>query len=221
MLNKDLIIKVLSLFVFILFIGFALIVFIIDRRMSALNAAYIFHDIEKTPPKSAALVLGTVKYAHGRINKFYAYRIDAAAELFKSGKVKAIVVSGDNSRKGYDEPTDMKNDLIGRGVPERYITADYAGFRTYDSIIRAKAIFGLDDYIIVSQPSHCERALFIARAKGHNAIAFSAQDVGGVYGKKIRLREALARFRAALDVNVLHTQPKFLGSQEKVVYRQS
>jgi SanA protein len=75
-------------------------------------------------------------------NLYYSHRIDAAEKLFKSGKIEFILISGDNSREEYDEPTDMKNDLVERGVPENKIYLDYAGFRTLDSVIRANAIFG-------------------------------------------------------------------------------
>ena len=86
--------------------------------------------------------------------------------------------------------------------------------------MRAKEIFGLSDYIIVSQKFHCERALFIAREKGHSAIAFEARSVGSIFGLKVRLREVLARCKAFLDLKILGTQPKFLGKKEKVVYQE-
>lgn len=182
-------------------------------------ATDIYTDLSKIPAKKAALVLGTAKYFHGRENYFYTYRIDAAAKLFKSGKVKAIVISGDNGSKTYDEPTDMKEDLIKAGVPEKYITLDYAGFRTLDSIIRAEAIFDLKDYIIVSQKFHLERALYIAKAKGQKAIGFVAKDLKNTLAaKKMKIREYLARTKAFLDLYILHTDPKFYGKKEKVTY---
>lgn len=180
----------------------------------------IYSDITKVPSKKAALVLGTSKYFHGRENYFYNYRIEAAAKLFTSGKVKAIVVSGDNGHKSYDEPTDMKKDLIKAGVPEKYITLDYAGFRTLDSVVRADAIFDLKDYIIVSQKFHLERALYIANAKGHKAIGYEAKDLKNTYAaKKMKMREYLARTKAFLDVYILDTDPKFYGKKEKVTYK--
>ena len=193
---------------------------VIDHHISASTDGLIYDRVERIPPKKAALVLGTAKYAHGRENRFYNNRLDAAAVLFKNGKAKAIVVSGDNSREDYDEPTQMKNDLIKRGIPSEYITLDYAGFRTLDSIVRAKEVFDLDDYIIISQKFHCERALYIAQAKGQKAIAFQAEEVSGFFGLKVRLRETAARCKAFLDINLLNTNPRFLGKKEQVIYKE-
>lgn len=197
----------------------ALTALVIDFSISSETAKQIYHELEKVPKKNAALVLGTAPKTEGRVNAFYRLRLDAAEALFKARKVRALVISGDSSRKDYDEPSAMKADLIKRGIPSQYITLDYAGFRTLDSIVRAKEIFDLDDYIVISQPFHCERALYIANAYGHKASAYVAQDVKGTSGHKVRLREVLARCKAFLDVNILGTDPKFLGEKEKVTYK--
>ena len=191
----------------------------LDKSITNSYADQIYHDSAAIPHKKAALVLGTAKYAMGRENLFFNARIDAAVALYKAGKVDAIVVSGDNGRKSYDEPTDMRDDLIKRGVPEKYITLDYAGFSTLDSVVRANAIFDLDDFIIVSQQFHIERALYIADKKGLKAIGFPAKDIQGFWGAKVRKREILARFKAFLDLHVLGTEPKFYGEKVKVEYR--
>jgi SanA protein len=182
----------------------------------------IYTNIEKIPKKKAALVLGTSKYIrNGLKNYFYSYRIQAASELFHANKIKAIIVSGDNSTKDYDEPTLMKEDLIKAGVPEKYITIDYAGFRTLDSIYRAKVIFGLKDYIIVSQKFHLQRALFIAKADNQKAIGFCAKDIPHTTAaKKMKFRELLARSKAFLDIYILNKEPKFYGKKEKVYYKE-
>lgn len=193
----------------------------LDRSMSYDAVSRIYTDVSKVPVKKAALLLGTGKYFHGRENYFYTYRIEAAAALFKAGKVKAIVISGDNGHKNYDEPSTMREDLVKAGVPKQYITLDYAGFRTLDSIVRAEAIFDLHDYIIVSQTFHLERALYIAKAKGQEAIGFAAKDLNyTLAAKKMKIREYLARTKAFLDVHVLSTNPKFYGKKEKVVYKE-
>ena len=191
----------------------------IDKSITDKYANQIYTNIDKIPHKKAALVLGTAKYAMGRENLFFNARIDAAVELFKAGKVDAIVVSGDNGEKSYDEPTDMRDDLIKHGIAEKYITLDYAGFSTLDSVIRSDAIFDLDDFIVVSQRFHVERALYIADKKGLKAIGFCAKDIDGFWGEKVRKREILARFKAFLDLNILHTEPKFYGKKVKVHYR--
>lgn len=193
----------------------------IDTYISKQAESDLYSKIKKVPAKKAALLLGTAKYiAKGKKNYFYTYRIRASVQLFKSGKVKAIVVSGDNGTKYYDETTRMQKDLIKAGIPSRYITLDYAGVRTLDSVVRAEAIFDLKDYIIVSQKFHLERALFIAKAKGQKVIGFMAKDIPGTAAAyRMKAREYLARVKAFLDVYVLHTEPKFYGKKEKVNYR--
>jgi SanA protein len=189
--------------------------------MSKHTESEIYHDVKKVPSKKAALVLGTAKYMiGGGKNYFYTYRIRAAAELFKRGKVKAIVVSGDHSTKYYNETDKMQKDLIEAGIPAKYITLDPLGIRTLDSIVRAEAIFDLKDYIIVSQRFHLERALFIAKAKGQKVIGFMAKDIPGTAAAyRMKAREYLARAKAFLDVYILHTMPKFDGKKEKVNYK--
>ena len=182
-----------------------------DWNISRRAAGRVFKEIDDVPAKPVALVLGTSKHVNGRINLFYRYRVEAAAELFAAQKVQAILVSGDNSRKDYNEPQAFRQDLIRLGVPDKFITLDYAGFRTLDSIVRARKVFGVDSIVIVSQPFHCERALYLADRQGLDAVAFAARDVGGRSGLKIRAREALARAKAFLDLNLLGTEPKFLG----------
>jgi len=181
----------------------------------------IYTSTKEIPQKKAALLLGTAKYMRGGgRNYFYTYRIRAAVALWEAGKVKAIVVSGDNGTKRYDETTTMYNDLIKAGIPARYISKDYAGFRTLDSVVRAEAIFDLKDYIIISQKFHLERALFIAKAKGQKAIGFAAKDIPGTAAAyRMKAREYLARAKAFLDVYVLGTEPRFYGDKVKVEYK--
>ena len=176
-----------------------------------------FDRVTATPERSVALVLGCGKVlADGRQNLFFNYRIRAAADLYKAGKVKAILVSGDNHTQAYDESTDMKEALVAAGVPGEKITCDYAGFRTLDSVVRAKKIFGLNEVLVVSQRFHNERTLYLAKCYGLDAVAFNAQDVPAGWALKTHAREFIARVKAVLDVHILGTQPKFLGRPEKV-----
>ncbi len=195
--------------------------YLLDRYISYTFDSSIYTEIKDLPQKKAALLLGTAKYiAKGKKNYFYVYRIRAAVALWKAGKVKAIVVSGDNETKYYNETARMQKDLIKAGVPKKYIALDYAGFRTLDSVVRAEAVFDLEDYIIVSQKFHLERALFIAKAKGQKVIGFAAKDIAGTKAAKRMIeREYLARIKAFLDVYILKTEPKFYGKKEKVNYK--
>ena len=191
-----------------------------DFYVGSFSVGRLYYNINDVPHRRAALVLGCGRYFDGHINQFYSYRISAAVQLWKAGKVEAILVSGDNSWVDYDEPTSMKADLVAKGIPAEYITIDYAGFRTLDSIVRAKKVFNLKDYIIVSQPFHCSRAIYLASQQGQDVIGWCARDVKSAAGLKMRLREVLARNKALLDI-LTNKNPKFLGKQERVTYKTS
>jgi SanA protein len=176
----------------------------------------IYSELKDIPYNKVGLFLGTGKYLKsGSINLYYQYRIDAALTLFKAGKIDYILVSGDNSRQQYDEPTTIKNDLIAGGVPANRIVLDYAGFRTLDSVVRSNKVFGLDSFTIISQPFHNERALFLANQYNIDAVAYNAKDVSRYYGFKTRIREKLARVKMMLDL-LFGKQPKFLGEKVKI-----
>jgi SanA protein len=180
--------------------------------MSFKTRHQVYDSVNAIPKNKVGLLLGTGKYAaSGNINLFYKYRIDAVVKLYKAGKIEYILVSGDNSRKDYDEPTDFKKDLIAQGIPEDRIFLDYAGFRTLDSVVRAKEIFGQTSITIISQKFHNQRAIYIAKQYGIDAVGFNAKDVYNSH-----FREYLARSKASLDL-VFNVQPKFLG--EKIVIK--
>ncbi len=177
----------------------------------------IHETTDGLPPADVALVLGTARsIGSGGANSFYGPRLDLAAELFRAGKVRGIIVSGDNSRSDYSEPDDMKADLVARGVPERFVTCDYAGFSTLDSVKRVSRVFGQSRVIVVSQWFHVERALFLARADGLEARGCVAAEAPLGWRVRVRLREVLARGKAVIDV-ALGRGPKFLGSREPVL----
>ncbi|RJG42159.1 SanA/YdcF family protein [Motilimonas pumila] len=179
----------------------------------------VYTQVEEVPEQDVALLLGTSKYIGKKINLFYPPRLQSALDLFTLDKVKAIIVSGDNATRYYNEPQTMENDLIRAGVPVKYIVKDYAGFRTLDSVVRAKEVFGQTSITIVTQRFHCERALYLARAIDINAVCYAAQDATGLGALKIRLREVLARAKAVVDINILNKQPKFLGQKESVTLK--
>lgn len=173
----------------------------------------LYDDTSGIPYRKTGLLLGTSKYlGDGRENVYYTYRIAAALKLLREGKIKYLIISGDNSTRDYDEPTQMKSDLVALGIDSSRIFLDYAGFRTFDSIIRAREIFGQDSLVIISQPFHNERALFIASREHIDAIGFNAKDISGAYGLKVQLREKLARVKVYLDF-LFHIKPKFLGEK--------
>lgn len=187
-------------------------------KVTAFAKPYLYSSTDRVPYHKAALMLGTsAKNRQGGDNLFFVRRIRAAADLYKAGKTKYIIVSGDNSRTDYNEPEDMRQALIATGIPDTAIVLDYAGFQTFDSVVRCKKIFGQDSIIIISQPFHNERAVYIARKEGMEAIAFNAENVNGRYSIKTSIREWFARVKVLLDVHVLDTEPHFGG--EKVELR--
>tara|TARA_R110001592_G_scaffold237306_6_gene496208 strand:+ start:19352 stop:19996 length:645 start_codon:yes stop_codon:yes gene_type:complete len=171
----------------------------------------IYAHVEDIPYNKVGLVLGTAKtLKHGRENLYFTYRIAATVKLFKAKKIDFILVSGDNGHKGYDEPSDFKQALIERGIPENKIFLDYAGFRTLDSVVRAKKVFGLTEITFISQQFHNERAIYLAEHFGIKPIAFKAKDVSRKYSIKVRIREYFARIKMFIDF-IIGTEPKFLG----------
>lgn len=176
----------------------------------------VFNATKELPHNKVGLFLGTGKFlANGRVNLYYTYRINAAIKLYQSGKIDFILVSGDNSSKDYDEPSTIKNDLISKGIPENRIYLDYAGFRTLDSVVRCKEIFGQNSVTIISQQFHNERAIYIAKQKGIQAVGFNAKDVNVNYGFKTKLRERFARVKMVIDL-IFGKEPKFLGQKVQI-----
>jgi SanA protein len=173
----------------------------------------LYTDAKTIPFNRVGLLLGTSKHlASGYSNLYYDFRIEAATRLLKEGKIRYLIISGDNSRKEYSEPEDMRADLMAAGIDSSVIFLDYAGFRTFDSIVRLKEVFGQDSVTIISQPFHNERALYMAAKEGITAIGFNAADVSARYGFRVQLREKLARVKVFVDY-WLGKKPKFLGSK--------
>jgi SanA protein len=185
--------------------------------ISQSSRAYIYQNPEDLRPAKAGLVLGSARLVRDYVaNPFFANRIAAAAALFKSGKVEFLIVSGNQARGGrprggYDEPADMRSALIAAGVPRAKIYRDYAGYRTLDSVVRAKAVFGQDRVIVVSQPFHLSRALFLAHARGLDDDGFAAEDPGFRFSVRTFVREIGARVVALFDV-WFDAQPRHLGA---------
>ncbi|WP_281614567.1 ElyC/SanA/YdcF family protein [Flammeovirga sp. SubArs3] len=162
-------------------------------------------------------MLGTSKFLrNGSPNPYFNFRVDAAVHLIKNKKVDFIIVSGDNKTEDYNEPKQMRKALITAGVDPKKIVMDYAGFRTLDSVIRAKEVFGQDKFIIISQKFHIERAIFIGRSHGINAYGYCANDVPIEKGYYVHIREIFARLKMFLDLYIIHKEPKFLGKKEKI-----
>lgn len=171
----------------------------------------LFSSVKEIPYNKTGLLLGTAKLlGGGYLNPYYKYRIDAALALINSGKIRYLVISGDNGRNDYNEPRMMKDDLITAGVDSNFIFLDYAGFRTFDSVVRLREIFSQDSVTVISQQFHNERALYIASREKINAIGFNAKDVTKKMGLRTQVREKFARVKVFLDY-LTGAEPKFLG----------
>ncbi|MFE5880767.1 SanA/YdcF family protein [Streptomyces hydrogenans] len=152
----------------------------------------------------------------GRPTPYLAHRLDTAAELYRTGKVKVLLVTGDNSRTEYDEPSAMRAYLAARGVPDSQVVSDYAGFDTWDSCVRAREVFGVDRAVLVTQDFHIKRAVALCERAGvasYGVGVAEPQDATWYYGTT---RELFAAGKAALDA-ALRPDPHFLGPEENDV----
>lgn len=172
----------------------------------------MYDSVNDIPYNEVGMLLGTGPITiTGEPSPFFQYRIDAAEELYKAGKVKFILISGDNSREDYSEPDIMRDSLIARGVPEESIYLDYAGFRTWDSVIRADKVFGQKKMTVISQQFHNERSIFIGDRFGMELIGFNAKDKSSRLNiVRAYIRENFARVKIFVDL-LIDKQPHFLG----------
>ncbi len=169
----------------------------------------LYTTLDHVPFREVGLVLGANKKGRNGLNPYFKYRMEAAAALYLNGKVNRIIVSGDNHIKSYNETDDMRDYLVTLGVPKSAITCDYAGFRTLDSVVRAKKVFGCHSLTIISQAFHNQRAVYIANQNGLDAVGFNAKDVGS-RKNLTHIREVFAKLLVVLDVHLFNRKPRFL-----------
>lgn len=176
------------------------------------TADKLYNDTKSIPYNNVGMVLGTnPKNKFGKGNPYFYYRVDAVEKLYKAGKIKFVLISGDNKTKDYSEPDVMRNILIQRGIPKDLIYIDYAGFRTLDSVVRAKNIFGQKKMTIISQRFHNERSIVLGEWQDMDLIGFNAKDVEVKRSKyRILAREGMARVKLYLDMFV-GKKPHFGG----------
>lgn len=163
---------------------------------------YVFHDLSRVPERPVAIVFGAAVYPGGRPSPVLADRIEAAAELYHAGRVRRILMSGDNQTIYYNEPGAMMRYAVDLGVPESALRPDYGGRRTYDTCYRAKHIFQVRKAILVTQDFHLSRALLLCRHMGIDAVGYSADRRSYPRGDVVYwyLRESLALIRAVVDL---------------------
>lgn len=188
-----------------------------NRVVEAEARGRCYGDIQAVPQRRVGLVLGTGKWLGGGAeNPYYRARLQAAAALYRQGKVQFLLVSGDRGGASYDEPSWMTADLVALGVPADRIYQDYAGFRTLDSVIRAKKVFALSEITVVSQHFHNVRAIYLAKSQGIDAVGFDARPVGGLLAERVAARETVSRLFAILETRVWQGRARVLGPVVKI-----
>lgn len=203
-------------------LSFLVLLFVFITALSTIiiytsTAPSVYDSLEALPYNKVGLVPGCSPYtSSGQVNSYFTARINAAVELYEKGKIDYILVSGDNATVNYDEPTLMRRELIKRDIPKEKIYRDYAGFRTLDTVIRAKEVFNLNSFTFISQDFHNRRALYIAGARDLDVIAYNARNISFRYGYKTEVRELFARVKTLLDLFILDKQPRFLGNKIKI-----
>ena len=173
--------------------------------------------VTDVPHTAVAVVFGAGLW-DGEPSPYLAHRLDAAAELYRTGRTEVVLVTGDNSRTGYDEPGAMRTYLAARGVPDRRIVSDFAGFDTWDSCVRARTIFGVDDAILISQGFHIRRAVTLCRAAGVAGYGIGVDEPHDAVWWYGLAREDVAAAKAWGDV-AIRPAPHFLGPAEPGVAR--
>lgn len=201
----------------ILSVLIAIIVVILTCNQVVVSNAkgQIFDDIDSLKPTEVGLLLGTTPQTRigNRINMFFKYRIDATAELYKAGKIKTILISGDeNSLNGINETECMRDSLLARGIPESAMMLDGKGFRTLDSVVRTCKVYGFRTFTIISQRFHNERALYLAEYTGQDVKdlqAYNAKEPTSAMSMMTYVREYFARVKVFIDI-LTGKQPKEL-----------
>lgn len=202
-----------------LFLLLVVLPVIVSELYTKILASGYCHDhVQDCPQGSVGLVLGCSKnLGKGRPNFYFTGRMQAAEQLWKSGRVSCLIVSGDNSSRYYNEPKDMKEALEQRGVPADRIVCDFGGLRTYDSVMRARDIFGVESITVVSQAEHAERAVAIARHLGMRAEGLNAPlaPISPMSKMRQSLRERAARLAMVLDF-IVDRKPTHMGVKEEL-----
>lgn len=197
--------------------GFALLLTLLPRLITALYASTRIDPIAEVPSKPVAIVFGAGLTRDGRATRVLRDRVETGARLYFAGKVEKLLMSGDNSYVDYNEPQAMKDYALQLGMPEDAIVLDYAGRRTYDTCFRASEIFGVEEAILVTQSFHLPRALYICNQLGVDASGVAAEN--HYFLKRSRaywnLRELIATPVALWEVHVSQPTP-VLGQQEPI-----
>jgi len=204
---KKLIKPLISLSALILFMVIISNVVIVKK-----SKRYLYDKVSDVPECYTAIVLGAKVSSKGVPSDYLQDRLDMAIELYRNNKITRFLLSGDHGQTSYDEVNNMKAYLIEHGIDTADIFLDHAGFDTYNTMVRARKIFQVEDAIVVSQEFHLPRAVFIARSKGIEAYGIKADKRKYAAIKSLKIREILAKVKAFTEV-IINKKPKYLGEQ--------
>ena len=185
------------------------------------TASRRYAAVADVPSRAVAIVLGAGIRRDGTLSPFLSDRVGAAVALYRTGKVRHLLMSGDNGRHDYDEVSAMRRAAVERGVPAHAVTLDYAGFSTYDSCYRAKAVFGVTGAVVVTQAYHLRRAVYTCRELGVDAVGLGLPDWDEPRYRpsmpRYQLREALATYAGLWRAHVTRPEPRYLGPYEPIL----
>jgi len=190
-----------------------LIIFGLEAYVQKETSSLIYSEITEIPSAKTGIILGASVHSDGKLSPILEDRVETAYQLYKLNKIENFLVSGDHKTDDYDEVNTIKNYLLKKGVPEEDIILDHSGFDTYDSMYRAKAVFNIEDAIVITQKFHLPRSLFIAQNLEANYKGLEAAPVAYTSSETIKRREQLANFKAVWEI-VTNQQPTTLKNQD-------
>lgn len=192
-------------------VGMPCLLIVLPNARMLRGARPYIQPLETLPRCQVAIVLGAGVRLGGEPSATLADRLAAGVELYRAGRVRKLLLSGDHGQRSYDEVNAMRRYVLEAGIPKEDVFLDHAGFRTFDTMYRARDVFGVERCIVVTQRFHLPRSVYTARALGLDAWGYAADRRRYAYARRNAAREALARVRAWLDLHVRRTRPRFLG----------
>ncbi|MDP2212137.1 MAG: ElyC/SanA/YdcF family protein [Candidatus Aquicultor sp.] len=189
------------------------IVAVSNLMIIRVGEAHVTASAEDASKSQVAIVLGAKVFGDNVLSHVLADRLDTGIDLYRSGKVGKLLLTGDHGQSRYDEVNAMRKYALSKGIPAEDIFMDHAGFDTYDSMYRARDIFEIQSAVVVTQRFHLARSVYIARALGIDATGASADKRVYMKGRLFEIREALARVKAFFELHITRPKPRFLGEK--------
>lgn len=191
--------KLILAFALFVIIGI-LIIFGLEAYIQKETSNLIYSEITELPSAKTGIILGASVHADGKLSPILQDRVETAYQLYQQNKIENFLISGDHRTDDYDEVNAIKNYLLEKGVPSRDIILDHSGFDTYDSMFRAKAVFEIEDAIVITQKFHLPRSLYIAKNLDASYRGFEAAPLAYTSSETIKRREQLANFKAIWEL---------------------